>query len=213
MDDAQRLKRNAYMREWKKKNKDKVNKVNQAWKDANRDLVRERERVYAAKTREENPDKQREASKRYREAHPDKVKANYQDWLDRNPNYHSNHTHNRIMSNYKSFMLYNCKRRAEKAGVAFNIDEFDLVIPEVCPVLDIPIIIGERGRGTFSPNSPSVDRIVPALGYIKGNILIISARANNLKNNGTPEELEKVAAYARRETDRVLLEQTIESLL
>jgi hypothetical protein len=47
--DANRLARNKYMREWKRRNKDKVNKTNKKWKDKNRSLVREKERGYTSR--------------------------------------------------------------------------------------------------------------------------------------------------------------------
>lgn len=68
-------------------------------------------------------------------------------------------------------------------------------IPEVCPVLGIPLKINV-GSG-LHPDSVSVDRIDPTKGYIKGNVRLISARANHLKSNATTEELEKILADAR----------------
>jgi hypothetical protein len=80
------------------------------------------------------------------------------------------------------------KSRAKALGISFNLDVADIVIPQVCPVLGIPLRL-EIGRKGYSPYSPSVDRIKPELGYIKGNVRVISARANLLKNNATLEEL------------------------
>lgn len=52
--------------------------------------------------------------------------------------------------------------------------------------------------GHVSANSPSLDRIVPALGYAPGNIHWISYRANAIKSNATPDELHKVADYMEK---------------
>jgi hypothetical protein len=69
----------------------------------------------------------------------------------------------------------------------------DIVIPEVCPVLKIPIKADLQG----SDNSPSLDRLVPSEGYTKENARVISWRANVIKNCGTREEHERIAAYMK----------------
>jgi len=89
-------------------------------------------------------------------------------------------------------MLHCAKSRAKRLGVPFDLALSDIVIPAVCPVLGIPIT---RGSGKHIPQSPTLDRTVPALGYVKGNITVISYRANMLKNNATAEELQKVVDW------------------
>lgn len=71
-------------------------------------------------------------------------------------------------------------------GRDFDIEITDIVIPDRCPIFKVPMI------GKYSP---SVDRINSALGYVKGNIQVISNRANILKNNATAEELYTIANY------------------
>jgi len=44
------------------------------------------------------------------------------------------------------------------------------------------------GHGYLDSNS-SIDRIVPELGYIKGNVQVISRLANQTKNSATKEQL------------------------
>lgn len=65
------------------------------------------------------------------------------------------------------------------------------MVPEFCPVLGMRL---EPGNG-LSASSPSLDRFDPEKGYTKGNVRVISARANTLKSNATPDELRKVLAY------------------
>ena len=91
-------------------------------------------------------------------------------------------------------MVRAAKARAAKAGVPFNLTPEDITIPSVCPVLGIPIIVG---ADKASDNSPSLDRVVPRFGYVAGNALVISNRANRIKNDATPTELEQVAAFFR----------------
>ena len=102
-------------------------------------------------------------------------------------------------NNYRNKSLeYNivarAKARAAKRGIPFNIDESDIIVPDVCPVLGIPLKGGKIGGG---PNSPSIDRTDSDKGYVKGNVTIMSNRANTLKNNGTIEEFEMLLKYLK----------------
>lgn len=82
--------------------------------------------------------------------------------------------------------------RARKAGIEHTLTREDLEMPTHCPVLGIPLVLGEvHGQ----PNSPSLDRLDPSGGYTPDNVRVISWRANRLKSDATPEELEAVLAY------------------
>ena len=83
-------------------------------------------------------------------------------------------------------MLARAKSRAKKNNLAFNIELDDIVIPERCPLLGIKI---ESTEFRNSPNNPSLDKIIPTKGYTKGNVWVISNRANTLKNDATLTEL------------------------
>ena len=91
---------------------------------------------------------------------------------------------------HPSYNMYaNAKRRAKKNDLDFDLDVQDILIPEFCPILGIKI---EKGDGWYTDNSPTLDRIIPELGYIKSNVWVISMRANRLKQDATLEELEKI---------------------
>lgn len=81
------------------------------------------------------------------------------------------------------------KRRAGLASLPFNIEVSDILIPDVCPVFLVPFIVGDTNWAA------SVDRLIPELGYTKGNIYIISNRANRLKNDFTLEEFDMIKKY------------------
>jgi hypothetical protein len=87
-----------------------------------------------------------------------------------------------------------CKCRAKKIGVPFNLTVSDIVYPENCPVLVMKL---ERRSGRLAGASPSLDRLIPSLGYVSGNVRVISQRANTLKSNATVREMELVLAYMR----------------
>lgn len=88
--------------------------------------------------------------------------------------------------NFVHAMWKAAKDRADKKGLEFNIEESDILIPTVCPLLNIPI---EFGTKEDYNSSPSLDRIDNTKGYIKGNIWVISKKANTMKNSATLKEL------------------------
>lgn len=105
---------------------------------------------------------------------------------------------NRLVRTYRKqnqvrAMLLRAKTRAAKLGLKFDLSPVDVRIPEVCPVLGIPL----RHNNEKGPtdNSPTLDRIDNALGYVKGNVLVISFRANAIKRDAEEWELRAVADY------------------
>lgn len=86
-------------------------------------------------------------------------------------------------------MLQRSRRRAKDAGIEFNLSESDIFIPEFCPVLGIKL---ERYCGDATP---SLDRIDNSKGYVVGNVVVVSFRANRIKSNSTIEELKKVVTF------------------
>lgn len=87
---------------------------------------------------------------------------------------------------YRLYFL--AKKRAKEKGIEFNIEVDDITIPSVCPILEIPLTKNNIG---WAADIPTLDRIDPNKGYIKGNIKVISGKANVMKNNATIEELKK----------------------
>ena len=96
----------------------------------------------------------------------------------------------------EKYMHVKAKKRARERGIDFNIEVSDIVMPKNCPVFKkyelkkIPDI-----KSGPKPWSPSLDRIDNSKGYIKGNVQVISNKANSMKNNATPEELLEFAYW------------------
>jgi hypothetical protein len=105
----------------------------------------------------------------------------------------------RTKGNPARVMLAAARHRAQKRGVPCTIKEHEirelLRTTKVCPVLGIPLY---RGMWAKSDNSPSLDAIKPDLGYVSGNVAIISYRANRIKADATPEELQKILDWLAR---------------
>lgn len=93
------------------------------------------------------------------------------------------------------YVLYaNAKKRAKTQNVPFELEFEDIVIPEVCPCLGIPLV---KGIGIPTDNSPTLDKVIPEKGYVKGNVWVISMRANRIKDNASLQELESIASALR----------------
>jgi hypothetical protein len=77
-------------------------------------------------------------------------------------------------------ILKEARFRAKKRSRPFNLEISDIVIPEICPIFGMPLKVSE---GVVSEGSPSIDCFYPEKGYTKGNIWIISKKANSIKSN------------------------------
>lgn len=101
-------------------------------------------------------------------------------------------------SNPKRSYLLAAKKRAKSLGVPFDLTEGDIIFPDICPVLGIPVVLQQTdGPRKRNDNTPSLDRIIPELGYIKNNVEMISWRANRLKNDAKLYELERLVKYMK----------------
>lgn len=96
----------------------------------------------------------------------------------------------------KKMHLNAVRHRCKVKGMAFDLTLEDLEIPATCPILGIALLQkwGEgNGAGVF--NSPSVDKIIPSLGYVKGNVQIISNRANLMKTDASIDDICNLLKY------------------
>lgn len=87
------------------------------------------------------------------------------------------------------YIYQRAKDRASLQNIPFEIEVEDIIIPEVCPVFKTPFVFG-------TPYAASLDKIDPVKGYIKGNIQVISRKANAMKRDASKEELRKFAQWA-----------------
>lgn len=88
--------------------------------------------------------------------------------------------------------FYRKKSNAIRIGYSWDIKFGEIKWNLVCPILGIEL---DYFAGSTQENSPSFDRIDNSIGYVKGNVQIVSWRANRIKNNGTSSEHRKIADY------------------
>lgn len=100
-------------------------------------------------------------------------------------------------ANTVMILLTSARARAKQQRVPFNLRREDVTIPTHCPVFGMKL---EIGPGKVHSASPTLDKIRPELGYVRGNVAVISYKANRLKSNATPDDLETVARWLRAQT-------------
>lgn len=109
-------------------------------------------------------------------------------WFASRPNYQ----HERRKTNLERAMVNGARWRAKRDSVPFDLSPEDIVVPSHCPILGIELKVnGHRA----TEGSPSLDRKDPSLGYVRGNVRVVSMRANRLKSDGSLDEFRKIVAY------------------
>lgn len=138
-------------------------------------------RVRAKAWYEENREKANERARRYHAAHKAECVQRNREWVKANP---------------EARLLASARHRAKCRGIPFDLVIADISIPLLCPVLGIPLSkVGEKP----GDSSPSLDRIDNSKGYVRGNVVVVSWRANRLKSDGSPSELARIAEFYRIE--------------
>lgn len=84
-------------------------------------------------------------------------------------------------------LLYRMYKSHLDYGFNFNLTIDDIVIPEKCPLLEIPLSTDPKDFN--EKNYYTADRIDSSKGLVKGNIQVISLLANRMKNKATEAEL------------------------
>jgi len=92
----------------------------------------------------------------------------------------------------RQVQLYNgLKNRCKREGIEFNLTPEDIKWNTHCPVFGTKLSYLKADKD----NSPSIDRTDPNKGYIKGNIVVMSMRANRGKWNLTLDEMKILCYY------------------
>jgi hypothetical protein len=130
----------------------------------------------------------------WRLIHLEECREKERNWYKKNPTKKRTYWLKNRDRHPELYLWKAAKQRAHKDGLYFTITPDDIKIPVTCPVLGIPISFGAKATEDRS-HSPSLDRIDPKLGYVPGNIIVMSHKANTLKSNATVEELRALLAW------------------
>lgn len=87
------------------------------------------------------------------------------------------------------------KKRALKKNVPFDITAAYIlsILTDECPVFKTKF--QWMGNGGILPTSPSLDRIDPVKGYVEGNVVVISSKANTIKSAYKSSDIFRVASW------------------
>lgn len=100
--------------------------------------------------------------------------------------------------------LKNAKERALRKGLDFDLtyEYLESIATNRCPIFGVEFEWGtsNMGKGRTKPNCPTLDRIVPDKGYVKGNVAFISYKANRIKDNGTMQDHYDIADWIWEQT-------------
>ena len=158
---------------------------------------KERLREGAREWIKNNKEKKSESSKKWRLDNPDRAKEIARKAAAKRKA--SGAISEYELANYiTQRMLRAAKCRAKERNVPFNLTADDITIPECCPILGIPLY---HSAGKATDNSPSLDRVIPSLGYVTGNVRVISNRANRIKFDATLDELQAIVQYLSEAID------------
>lgn len=91
------------------------------------------------------------------------------------------------------------KGNAKRQDLPFNLDISDIVIPKYCPILGIRLKLD--GNGETRMHSPSLDKVIPEKGYVKGNVCVISFQANRMKQDLTIPTILRLYDYMKKNYD------------
>lgn len=164
---------------------EKKRSYNHAYYRANAEALKAAEKERARRMTPERRARREEAGRVWRARNADRIsaarRADYRDNPERS-------------------LFRNARARARKMGIDFDLTTADITIPALCPVLGIPITIG-TSKG-WSPGAPTLDRVDNTKGYVKGNVCVISWRANSLKSDATLDEVDRIATYIRDQMQR-----------
>lgn len=131
---------------------------------------------------EQEKQKRRDANARWRARNPDK-RVEYMRNYDKNRG-----TQKRLFRS--------AKQRSKNEGVVFNLEVQDIEVHSNCPVCNVEMKVSSKKGGTTS--SPTLDKIIPEKGYVKGNIAVICKLCNSTKGSGSAELHRKIADYIEK---------------
>ena len=84
-------------------------------------------------------------------------------------------------------------RTGNTARTQLSVEYYQTLFVTHCPLLGLELTYKNCGKEAAPDNYATLDKINPAKGYTKGNVQILSFRANTIKGDASLEELKLIA--------------------
>ena len=165
--------------------------------EKNKEKISAKKREYYQQNREkalaygkEHSQQRKENTKKYYQRNKERITASQQAYRERQKG---------NVDYTLRLLLGGARKRSKANNLPFDltIEWLETMVISHCPITLQPIDwLKERvANGVPGPNSPSIDKNNPELGYVQANCAIVSFRGNTIKNNGTIDEHYRVVQY------------------
>jgi hypothetical protein len=124
------------------------------------------------------------------------MKAQQAAWREANRGHLKRRGETRRLNERARCLVAAARARARRSGVPFTLEDTDIVRIQgvidrgACELSGVPF----RLDGGRTPDSPSLDRIVPALGYAPGNVRVVCHCLNTGMGDWGEAELRRIVA-------------------
>lgn len=126
---------------------------------------------------------------KYKNRETKRTDPDYQkNWYLKNKERKANEAKEERRNNPEKALYKSCKYSSKRRGIDFDLELSDIIIPDICPILKKPL-------KPLTRYAPTVDRIDNSLGYVKGNVWVISRKANTMKLDADSQELKLFADW------------------
>lgn len=119
------------------------------------------------------------------------------EWRRNNPEAMAKHQKKWMEKDCRRPLFASAKHRAKKDNIPFDLVLEDIPLIDVCPVFNVPFTVSSSNSKGPSHFSRTLDKIIPELGYVKGNVQVISHLANAMKRDATHEQLNQFADWIK----------------
>lgn len=113
-------------------------------------------------------------------------------YIKRNSEYQSRYR----AKNRFAIRMRSCRARAKEKGLPFDLttEYLEEIWTGVCPAFGVSLDIKAKKD---EQDHAQLDKIIPDLGYVRGNVVWLSQRANRIKDDASVEDLERLLEWLK----------------